>query len=452
MVKKAEENSQHNSVSESKISQQKKLREKILSIVNKKSNGKSQYISFYLIKLFEKNKFRSLSKNEILQSITELYSKNPKFFLTNNKENFKTKKSLCSTLVRMVNKISSLSKKNNSYKLNEKAALKYIKKYINTEEENLSKTPYKIYSRRNNQIKKESTTEEDEEIKIKQEDIKIKEEEKEENTDVNNDATNINKDIKIKEEKNENDFCHIVEDNISIEIEEEKNNINLFDIFNKKKLYDDFYLYLAEEGQFEQLQEKIEKFLEKYNNNNIEENNKFKVIEIISKIINVKTKLDELSKYKKEYENMSLQLERKKIWIQFFIEIFYVNIKTLRNIQNRQNLFDILSEAKKVYKSDKEKQNIIFDKLIKNIKEIRNLVMKSDKIKNDIIKELELITDYFKNNNMKYNNIKEFYELVENLLKGSYSFIIREDITEDIIEKYNKCVNCLEESLNLDKN
>ena len=166
----------------------------------------------------------------------------------------------------------------------------------------------------------------------------------------------------------------------------------------------------------------------------------------------MKTKLDELSKYKKEYENMSLQLERKKIWIQFFIEIFYVNIKTLRNMQNRQNLFDILSEAKKVYKSDKEKQNIIFDKLIKNIKEIRNLVMKSDKIKNDIIKELELIADYFKNNNMKYNNINEFYELVENLLKGSYSFIIREDITEDIIEKYNKCVNGLEESLNLDKN
>ena len=53
---------------------------------------------------------------------------------------------------------------------------------------------------------------------------------------------------------------------------------------------------------------------------------------------------------------------------------------------------------------------------------------------------------------MKYNNINEFYELVENLLKGSYSFIIREDITEDIIEKYNKCVNGLEESLNLDKN
>ena len=149
MAKKTEENTRHNSVSESKINLQKKLREKIISIVNKKSNNKSQYISFYLIKLFEKNKFRSLTKNEILQSITELYSKNPKFFLTNNKENFKTKKSLCSTLVRMVNKISSLSKKNNSYKLNEKATLKYIKKYVKIEE-NSPKTPYKIYSRKNN--------------------------------------------------------------------------------------------------------------------------------------------------------------------------------------------------------------------------------------------------------------------------------------------------------------
>lgn len=448
MAKKTEENTRHNSVSESKINLQKKLREKIISIVNKKSNNKSQYISFYLIKLFEKNKFRTLTKNEILQSITELYSKNPKFFLTNNKENFKTKKSLCSTLVRMVNKISSLSKKNNSYKLNEKATLKYIKKYVKIEE-NSPKTPYKIYSRKNNRIKKESITDDEDEIKIKQEDIKIKEEEKEENN-IFNEMNNIN--TKIKEEKNENEIFQIDENNISLDIEEEKNNINLFEIFNKKKLYDDFYLYLAEEGQFEQLQEKIDKFLEKYNNNKIEENNKFKLIEIISKIIIVKSHLNELTKNKKEYENSIAQIERKKIWIRFFLEIFYINIKTIRNMQHRSNLNDILIEAKKVYKSDKEKQNVIFDMLIKNIKEIRNLVMKSDKIKNDIIKELESISDYFKNSDIKYKNLNEFYELVENLIKGRYSFIQREDITEEIIEKYNKCVNYLEESLNLDKN
>ena len=448
MAKKTEENTRHNSVSESKINLQKKLREKIISIVNKKSNNKSQYISFYLIKLFEKNKFRSLTKNEILQSITELYSKNPKFFLTNNKENFKTKKSLCSTLVRMVNKISSLSKKNNSYKLNEKATLKYIKKYVKIEE-NSPKTPYKIYSRKNKRIKKESITDDEDEIIIKQEDIKIKEEEKEENN-IFNEMNNIN--TKIKEEKNENEIFQIDENNISLDIEEEKNNINLFEIFNKKKLYDDFYLYLAEEGQFEQLQEKIDKFLEKYNNNKIEENNKFKLIEIISKIIIVKSHLNELTKNKKEYENSIAQIERKKIWIRFFLEIFYINIKTIRNMQHRSNLNDILIEAKKVYKSDKEKQNVIFDMLIKNIKEIRNLVMKSDKIKNDIIKELESISDYFKNSDIKYKNLNEFYELVENLIKGRYSFIQREDITEEIIEKYNKCVNYLEESLNLDKN
>ena len=448
MAKKTEENTRHNSVSESKINLQKKLREKIISIVNKKSNNKSQYISFYLIKLFEKNKFGTLTKNEIMQSITELYSKNPKFFLTNNKENFKTKKSLCSTLVRMVNKISSLSKKNNSYKLNEKATLKYIKKYVKIEE-NSPKTPYKIYSRKNNRIKKESITDDEDEIKIKQEDIKIIEEEKEENN-IFNEMNNIN--TKIKEEKNENEIFQIDENNISLDIEEEKNNINLFEIFNKKKLYDDFYLYLAEEGQFEQLQEKIDKFLEKYNNNKIEENNKFKLIEIISKIIIVKSHLNELTKNKKEYENSIAQIERKKIWIRFFLEIFYINIKTIRNMQHRSNLNDILIEAKKVYKSDKEKQNVIFDMLIKNIKEIRNLVMKSDKIKNDIIKELESISDYFKNSDIKYKNLNEFYELVENLIKGRYSFIQREDITEEIIEKYNKCVNYLEESLNLDKN
>ena len=78
--------------------------------------------------------------------------------------------------------------------------------------------------------------------------------------------------------------------------------------------------------------------------------------------------------------------------------------------------------------------------------------MNSDKIKNDIIKEIELIAEYFKKNNINTENKNEFYDVVNNLINGKYSFIIREDISEDIIEKYNKCINVLEESLNLDNN
>ena len=100
---------------------------------------------------------------------------------------------------------------------------------------------------------------------------------------------------------NNSDYCLTYRD---------KNNLNIIDIFSKKKLYDDFYIYLAEEGQFELLQEKIEQFLAKYNNNEIEENNKFKIIEFINKINNVKTKLNELFKYKTEYENMKLHLDK----------------------------------------------------------------------------------------------------------------------------------------------
>jgi len=66
---------------------------------------------------------------------------------------------------------------------------------------------------------------------------------------------------------------------------------------------------------------------------------------------------------------------------------------------------------------------MIFDQIIKQIKEIRNVVMKSDKIKNEIIKEVEQICDLFKKNNIKYEKINEFYELVKNLLNGKYSFI-----------------------------
>ena len=415
-----------NSVSETKISDTKIIREKILAIVNNnKSNNKSQYLSFFIVKLFEKNKFKSLSKEEILQTINEKYSKNPKYFKTSTDEHFKTKQSLITTLFRILNKISSYTKKNNLYKFNEKNTLKYFKKYLNTEENNI-KTPVKIYNRKNNKIKKESASE-DEEIKIKEENINIKEEDANDNNDVN--------DNKIKEEKSENDFV-----DMSIEIEEEKNDQNLFELFNKK-LYDDFYLYLAEEGQFEQLQEKIEQFMDKYNNNELEENNKFKLLGIIVKIINVKKMIEELYKNKKQYEKATCEFEKKKMWIKYFIEVFYINIRTIKNLKNYPNLFELISEAKNLFKTDKERQNMIFDQIIKNIKEIRNIVMKSDKIKNDIIKESELIVDYFKKNNTKMEKINEFYELVKTLIKGKYSFIIREDITEVIIDKYNKCVN-----------
>ena len=424
-----------NSVSETKISDTKIIREKILAIVNNnKSNNKSQYLSFFIVKLFEKNKFKSLSKEEILQTINEKYSKNPKYFKTSTDEHFKTKQSLITTLFRILNKISSYTKKNNLYKFNEKNTLKYFKKYLNTEENNI-KTPVKIYNRKNNKIKKESASE-DEEIKIKEENINIKEEDANDNNDVN--------DNKIKEEKSENDFV-----DMSIEIEEEKNDQNLFELFNKK-LYDDFYLYLAEEGQFEQLQEKIEQFMDKYNNNELEENNKFKLLGIIVKIINVKKMIEELYKNKKQYEKATCEFEKKKMWIKYFIEVFYINIRTIKNLKNYPNLFELISEAKNLFKTDKERQNMIFDQIIKNIKEIRNIVMKSDKIKNDIIKESELIVDYFKKNNTKMEKINEFYELVKTLIKGKYSFIIREDITEVIIDKYNKCVNMCEDNLCLD--
>ena len=423
-----------NSLSETKMSEQKILREKIISIVDDKSVNKSQYLLFYLIKIFEKRKYKLISKEEIMQIIKSIYEKDPNYFITLNNENFKTKQSISSTLVRMFNKICS--KKNNLYKLNERATLKYLKKSLNTEE-NSSKTPYKIFVRKK-EIKKEKYSEEEEEIKIKKEDIKIKEE-------------NDDKNIKIKEEKKENEILENVE-NMSIEIEEEKNEKNLFELFNHKKLYDDFYLYLAEEGQFELLQEEIEKFMEKYKNNKIEENNKIKILGIMSKIINVKNLLVELFQGKKEYENLSIELENKRNWFKYFIEIFYINTKTIKNIQSHSNLIDIISEAKNLYKEDKKRQNIIFDQMIIKIKEIRSAVMKSDKIKNDIIKEIEIIAEYFKKNNTNIDNINAFYEIVKNLINGKYSFIIREDISEDVIEKYNKGINMIEESLNLDNN
>ena len=434
MVKNNKGKERLNSVSETKMSEQKLLREKIITIINEKSNNsKSQYLLFYLVKIFEKRKYKLVSKEEIIQLIKKVYDKDPQFFRTFNNEKFKSKQSISSTLVRIFNKICS--KKNNLYKLNERATLKYLKKSLNSED-NSSKTPYKIFSRKKEIKKEKASEEEDEDIKIKQEDIKIKEE-KEEN-------------LLIKEEKKEN------EENMSIEIIEENkenNEKNLFYLFNNKKLYDDFYLYLGEEEQYEKLQEIIEKYMEKYNNNKIEENNKFKILGIMGKIINIKKKLVELFKAKKDYENLSSELEIKRNMIKYFLEIFYVNIKAIKTMQSHSNLSDIVLEAKNIYKEDKKRQNIIFGQMINKTKDIRNSVMNSDNIKNEIISELEsVIEDFKKNNNISIENINELGDIVKILVNGRYSYIIREDISEDIIEKYNKCINMIEESLNLDNN
>lgn len=492
MVKKKE----HNSVSEIKISEQKKIRNKIISIVNKNANNtnnKSQYLSFYLIKFFEKKHFKAVSKKEVIKSINEIYDKNPKYFKTNNNENFKSKQSLCSTLARLFNKISSCSKKSNLYQFNEKATLKYLNKNLNEDnnDTNNAKTPYKIYNRKS--IKKEKNNEDNEDsddVQIKQEDIKIKDEDycdkddKENKEDNNNDKEDkeIKEDKDIKEEKDnkesnnikeeeksDNNECDNIEnidntENMSIEIDdeeilkEEKNNNNfnykknIFELFNNKKLYDDFYLYLGEEDQYEQLSEQIENFIEKYNTNKIEEENKFKLFGIIIKIKSVKNMLSQLSLTKKNYMTLTTNFDLKKAWLKFYLEIYHINIRTIKNMRKNVKFNELIIEAKDIYLMDKKKQNSIFDEIIKSIKEIRNVVMNADKIKNDIIKDVNDIGEYFRKTCVKIDKINEFYELEQNLVKGKYSFIVREDITDDMIEKYNKYINLLEEGLDLDNN
>ena len=122
MVKKNNGKNRHNSVSETKITDQKKLREKLLSIVNEKSGNKSQYLLFYIIKYFENKRFKEISKDEILQIIRKKYQKDPSYFITINNEKFKTKQSLCSTLIRIFNKICSKIQR----KIKQRLHIKYI--------------------------------------------------------------------------------------------------------------------------------------------------------------------------------------------------------------------------------------------------------------------------------------------------------------------------------------
>ena len=331
---------------------------------------------------------------------------------------------------------------------------------------NNAKTPYKIYNRKS--IKKEKNNEDNEDsddVQIKQEDIKIKDEDycdkddKENKEDNNNDKEDkeIKEDKDIKEEKDNKESNNIKEEEKSDNKEEKNNNNfnykkNIFELFNNKKLYDDFYLYLGEEDQYEQLSEQIENFIEKYNTNKIEEENKFKLFGIIIKIKSVKNMLSQLSLTKKNYMALTTNFDLKKAWLKFYLEIYHINIRTIKNMRKNVKFNELIIEAKDIYLMDKKKQNSIFDEIIKSIKEIRNVVMNADKIKNDIIKDVNDIGEYFRKTCVKIDKINEFYELEQNLVKGKYSFIVREDITDDMIEKYNKYINLLEEGLDLDNN
>ena len=265
-------------------------------------------------------------------------------------------------------------------------------------------------------------------IKIKKEDIKIKEEE-----------VNIKKESKIKTE--ENIKCETSEN-------EETDKEDLFEA----KLYDNFYLSFSEEGLFEQLQEIIENFLKNYNENKIGNNNIFNVSGVINKIKEIKNLLEQLNKFKENYDKYTSEVEQKKEYVKFYNQILKLEGKGMefsKKITSNLDIvdFEIKENSINMYNFSKSKHDELYKDFTNMLQEIQNMLKITNITKDNIKSKLNEIVDYFKTYNINIDNANEFYDLFNGLKELNYVPIEKESIYEKIIEKYDSKLLEYEEKL-----
>lgn len=475
MNKNSHERKKYNSQSEIKMKDNNiKYRKEIKTLISNSSNNKPHTINYYLIKYFFDNQFRSFTLNELSKHILNIYKSNPKLLVTNFNEVFKDAKYVKSSFKKIVNnKIFVYNSNESTYKLNEYEALLYLKSQSNDltseEKERIMsyKTPNKLtYKKKKllsleepkeiknnshmnkmkynfNNIKREKgekIDEDDENIKIKKEVVNIKEEGK---TVLNEEKINIkHEEVNIKEEEK------IKEENID---DEELNFDKILDLFNGK-LYDNFYLSFSEQGLFEQLQEKIEKFLDKYNQNIFDNNMKFKLSGVINQIRKIQDLINDLNKNKEIYDNLIVQFEQNKKNMNFYIKLLsfkYNEIKYAKELCANLDFDtqDIDKDAKELYTFDKKKHDLVYEEIINTSKKIKDIIAKSDGNKKAVKKELIDIVNYSNNNNIKIEEISNLYEIADIFKNESNSFIKREYVAEKIFHNYNKHLKEFDEKI-----
>ena len=219
-----------------------------------------------------------------------------------------------------------------------------------------------------------------ENIKIKQEEVSIKEENKknsEETIKIKKEEIKIKEEEKFKEESIDDDELKFDE---------------VIESFNRK-LYNEFYSYLSEPGLYEQIQEIIEKYIEEINNNKISNENDNKDInEFIIKIKQIKTSLDILNENEKIYNKLIEEFKKKKKNLNLYIEILRLKNKEIKiakeMLDNEDpNICKIGQQAKELYYFDKKIHDKIYSQLIISHKEIKNLISNSRKVKDSIKKD-----------------------------------------------------------------
>ena len=484
-MNKSYERKKYNSYSEIKINDNNmKNRKEVKALLNKKSNKTPHSICFYLINYFYDNHYHSSTLNELSKYILNIYKTNPQNLVTNYNEVYKDTKYVKTSFRKILNnKVFTYNSNESTYKLNESEALLYLKSQPNgtslAEKEKIKnyKTPNKLSTRRkkilqleesketknyshnykmkynlkNNNIKREKVKETDDEddnkIKIKKEEVNIKEEEKagtnDEKIKIKKEEVNIKEEAKIKEEK--------IED-------EELSFDRIIELFNGK-LYDNFYLSFAEQGLFEQLQEKIDTFLEKYSQNNLDKNNNNnsyysndKLSGIISKIKQMQELINDLNTNKEKYDKLIVQFEQSKNNLNFYIRLLsfkYNEIKYAKEITENLDFDtqDIDKDAKELYIFDKNKHDLVYNEIINTSKDIKNIIQKSDENKNSIKKELFEIVNYLNANNIRFEDINNLFEIEDTFKNEKKSSFKREYVTDKIIQSYNKHLREFEEKM-----
>ncbi len=448
-----------NKISEDNIFTKNKTKRELKSIINKISNKKvSHQICFFLIKLFIESQEKNLNIVDIYNHIISIYNLNPENLLTNSNEQFKNIKSIKASIMKLIKKNKIFTSNKGLYELNQEEALVYLKSQpFNNMNSESKKSTYSIRNKDKeskplskskridsqasysadtiyqNNFKKSPDKPGKKEhkrnpIKIKKEDIKIKEEE-----------VNIKKESKIKTE--ENIKCETSEN-------EETDKEDLFEA----KLYDNFYLSFSEEGLFEQLQEIIENFLKNYNENKIGNNNIFNVSGVINKIKEIKNLLEQLNKFKENYDKYTSEVEQKKEYVKFYNQILKLEGKGMefsKKITSNLDIvdFEIKENSINMYNFSKSKHDELYKDFTNMLQEIQNMLKITNITKDNIKSKLNEIVDYFKTYNINIDNANEFYDLFNGLKELNYVPIEKENIYEKIIEKYDSKLLEYEERL-----
>ena len=447
-------------ISEDNIFTKNRTKKELKSMINKISNKKgSHQICFFLIKLFVESQAKSLNNVAINNYIINIYNSNPENLLTNSNEKFKNIKSIKASIMKLIKKNKIFTSNKGLYELNQDEALLYLKCHFsnnvnseskkstcstrNKDKENIflskskgikSQTSYSADIIYQNNYKKSPDKggkkgQKENSIKIKKEDIKIKEEEQ----------VNIKKEIIIKAEE-------------SIKNEKSDNEeLDKEDLF-EAKLYDNFYLSFSEEGLFEQLQETIENFLKNYNENKIGNDNIFNVSGVINKIKEIKNLLNQLNNFKENYDKYTSEVEQKKAYIKFYNHILKLEGKGMefsKKITSNLDIvdFEIKEDSINMYNYSKSKHDELYKDFTSMLEEIRNMIKITNITKSNIKEKLNEIVDYLRKNNVNIDNTNEFYDLFNGLKEMNNLSIEKENIYQKIIEKYDSKLMEFEEKL-----